>query len=70
MTANEKIRMAIREAVVESGQKETLADLLITWFDAASSGKEDVDDSDASDDRLEALYAGTEIESSNYEEEE
>ncbi|MGY0486712.1 CxC ATPase DNA modification system associated small protein [Streptomyces sp. WG-D5] len=59
MSLDSKITESIREAVAEAGQDSKLAQRLIAWMAAVTSGNEDVNDSDAAERRLDVLYEST-----------
>ena len=69
MAVSEKISVAIRDAVREAGQKDSLAKVLNAWFEFVASGSEDIDDSDASITRLEDVYADTAVDEESHTEE-
>ena len=53
------MRDAIRQAVSEAGQPETLARRFTAWIEAVTSGNEDIHDQEAAFRRLEDIYAQT-----------
>lgn len=57
-----KIRQAIESATRSARQSTGLAQRLIAWFEAVTSGNEDITDRDAAERRLEVLYAETSVE--------
>ncbi|MFF3062065.1 CxC ATPase DNA modification system associated small protein [Streptomyces sp. NPDC057909] len=59
MSLDSKITEGIRDAVAEAGQDPKLAQRLIAWMTAVTSGNEDVNDSDAAARRLDVLYEST-----------
>lgn len=59
MTIDARITQAIQEAVDEAGQPETLARRLVAWFEAVTSGNEDINDHAAAARHLEVLFEGT-----------
>ncbi len=59
MTVDARIIQAITEAVEEDGQPAMLARRLIAWFEAVTSGNEDINDQSATYRRLEVLFEGT-----------
>ena len=68
MTIDARITQAIQEAVEEAGQPKKLASRVIAWFEAVTSGNEDIGDDEAAARHLEVLFEGTVV--SNEEEEE
>ena len=54
-----EIEEAIRTAVVEAGQDESLSRRLVAWFEEVSSGNEMLTDRESTDRRLERLYEDT-----------
>ena len=58
MVLDRRITQAINEAVEEASQPETLARRLIAWFEAVTSGNEDINDQAAAR-HLEVLFEGT-----------
>ena len=54
-----EIEEAIRMAVIEASQDESLSRRLVAWFDEVSSGNEMLTDEGATDRRLERLYKDT-----------
>ena len=67
MTIDARITQAINEAVKEAGQPDTLARRLIAWFEAVTSGNEDVNDQATADRHLEVLFEGTVVENEDGE---
>lgn len=67
MTIDARIAQAINEAVKEAGQPDTLARRLIAWFEAVSSGNEDINDQAAADRHLQVLFLGTVVENADGE---
>lgn len=65
MTLDTRIIKAIEEAVKEAGQPETLARRLLAWFDAVTSGNEDINDQAAAARHLEVLFEGTVLQVDN-----
>lgn len=55
MSVDPKIKEAIDLAVKEAGQPEGLARKLTRWFEAISSGNEDINNAESAS-RLELLY--------------
>lgn len=64
MTLDSRITEAINEAVEEAGQPETLARRLIAWFEAVTSGNEDINDPASTARHLEVLFEGTIVDES------
>lgn len=62
MTLDPRITRAINEAVQEAGQPDTLARRLIAWFEAVTSGNEDINDDATAARHLEVLFEGTVVE--------
>lgn len=62
MALDPRITHAITEAVEEADQPESLADYLIAWFEAITTGNEDIHDSESSARHLELLFNNTVIE--------
>ena len=58
MTVDARITRAITEAVEEAGQPAMLAHRLIAWFEAVTSGNEDINDQTTIYRRLEVLFEG------------
>lgn len=69
MTLDARITQAINEAVEEAGQPETLARRLIAWFEAVTSGNEDINDHAAAARHLEVLFEGTVVQDDDEEDE-
>ncbi len=69
MAIDIRITQAINEAVKEAGQTETLARRLIAWFEAVTSGNEDINDQAATARHLEVLFEGTVVENADVEDE-
>ena len=67
MTIDPRITDAIKEAVEESGQPDTLARRLIAWFEGVTSGNEDINDQTTTARHLEVLFEGTVYEDANGE---
>ncbi|MEU6254259.1 CxC ATPase DNA modification system associated small protein [Streptomyces sp. NPDC047043] len=65
MSLDPKISHAIREAVDKAGQGPVLANRLITWMEAVTSGNADPNDASDADRRLDLLFAATEIDGTN-----
>lgn len=61
MALDPRITHAIAEAVEEAGQPETLAHRLIAWFEAITTGNEDIHDSETSARHLDLLFSSTVI---------
>ncbi|WP_037805927.1 CxC ATPase DNA modification system associated small protein [Streptomyces sp. NRRL F-2580] len=59
MSLDSKVTEGIRDAVAEAGQDPKLAQRLVAWMTAVTSGNEDVNDSDAAERRLDVLYEST-----------
>lgn len=59
MALDPRITHAITEAVEEAGQPETLAHRLIAWFEAITTGNEDIHDSETSARHLNLLFSST-----------
>ena len=59
MTLDARIIQAIQEAVEEAEQPATLACRLIAWFEAVTSGNEDINDQNAAARHLEVVFEGT-----------
>ncbi len=69
MTLDTRIIQAIEEAVKEAGQPETLARRLLAWFEAVTSGNEDINDQAATVRHLEVLFDGAVVQDDNDEDE-
>ena len=67
MTLDTRITQAINEAVEEAGQSEMLSRRLIAWFEAVTSGIEDINDQAEAGRHLEVLYEGTTIQDDDRE---
>lgn len=67
MTIDARIKQAINEAVKEAGQPDTLARRLIAWFEALTSGNEDINDQATAARHLEVLFEGTVVENEDGE---
>ncbi|RMB01950.1 CxC ATPase DNA modification system associated small protein [Eilatimonas milleporae] len=67
MTIDARITQAINEAVKEAGQPDTLARRLIAWFEAVTSGNEDINDQATAARHLEVLFEGTVVENADGE---
>lgn len=67
MALDPRITHAIIEAVEEAGQPETLAHRLIAWFEAVTSGNEDIHDNATSARHLDLLFSSTVIEGTGEE---
>ena len=67
MTIDARITQAITEAVKEAGQPDTLARRLIAWFEAVTSGNEDINDQATAVRHLEVLFEGTVVENADGE---
>lgn len=61
MALDPRITHAITEAVEEAGQPETLGHRLIAWFEAITTGNEDIHDSETSARHLDLLFSSTVI---------
>ena len=59
MSLDPKIQEAIQMAVQASGQYESVSRGLVAWFDAVSSGNEELTHRESTDRRLEHLYGDT-----------
>ena len=62
MTLDPRITQAINEAVQEAGQPDSLAYRLIAWFEAVTSGNEDINDDATATRHLEVLFKATVVE--------
>lgn len=62
MPIDARIRDAIRESVHTARQPTVLARRLEAWFDAVSSGNEDINDPEAAERHLEVLFDCTIVE--------
>ena len=62
MAVDERIVQAILDAVEKSGQRKELARRLTAWFEAVTSGIEDINDEATADRHLEVLFEGTTVE--------
>ena len=69
MTIDARITQAINEAIEEAGQPETLARRLIAWFEAVTSGNEDINDQATTTRHLEVLFEGTVVQDADGEDE-
>lgn len=67
MTIDARITQAINEAVKEAGQPDTLARRLIAWFEAVTSGNEDINDQATAARHLEVLFEGTVVKNADGE---
>ena len=67
MAIDIRITQAINEAVREAGQPETLARRLVAWFEAVTTGNEDINDQATTARRLEILFEGTIVENTDTE---
>ena len=67
MAIDARIAQAITDAVEEAGQRKELARRLTAWFEAVTSGIEDINDEATADRRLEILFDGTAVEGENGE---
>lgn len=65
MAIDIRITQAINEAVKEAGQPETLARRLVAWFEAVTSGNEDINDQATTARHLEVLFGGTVVENAD-----
>lgn len=61
MALDARITQAIEEAVAEAGQSESLARRLIAWFEAITSGNEDINDTSQAARHLDVLFKGTQV---------
>ncbi|MFC1953999.1 CxC ATPase DNA modification system associated small protein [Chloroflexota bacterium] len=59
---------AVKNAVEEAGQSESLAEKIIAWIVAISSGNEHLDDADNAYRRSKLLYDDTEVAEDSEEE--
>lgn len=62
MPVDARIAQAIAEAVEEAGQDTELARRLTAWFEAITTGIEDIGDEATADRHLEVLYEETAVE--------
>ena len=62
------VHEAIKNAVEDAGQSESLADKIIAWVDALASGNENIDDVDNSYRRARLVYEDTEVSEDQEEE--
>ena len=69
MALDSRITEAIAEAVEEAGQPETLARRLIAWFEAVTSGNENINDQATTARHLEVLFEGTTVDENSKESE-
>lgn len=69
MTIDARITQAINEAVAEAGQPDALARRLIAWFEAVTSGNENINDQATTARHLEVLFEGTVVENDDMEDE-
>ena len=67
MTIDARITQAIREAVEEAGQPESLAQSLIAWFDAIATGNGDSDHAATARHHLKELFQSTKVNDNNGE---
>lgn len=67
MALDSRITEAIKEAVEVAGQSEILARRLIAWFEAVTSGNEDINDPATTARHLEVLFEGTTVDESSKE---
>ena len=65
VTIDARITQAINEAVKEAGQPDTLARRLIAWFEAVTSGNEDINDQATAARHLEVLFEATVVENAD-----
>ncbi|MFG1878144.1 CxC ATPase DNA modification system associated small protein [Sphaerisporangium sp. NPDC049003] len=56
MSLDRRIKEAIREAVEEEHQPESVSALLISWMEEVASGREDIQDDNQAVGRLELIY--------------
>ena len=68
MALDPRITHAITEVVEEAGQPETLAHRLIAWFEAITTGNEDIHDSETSARHLDLLFSSTTVSGETEEE--
>ncbi|WP_079024900.1 CxC ATPase DNA modification system associated small protein [Streptomyces leeuwenhoekii] len=61
MSLDPKISHAIKKATADAGQESFLANRLITWMEAITSGNADPNDPSDADRRLDLLFDGTEV---------
>lgn len=57
MSVDPKLAAAVREAVSNAGQSESLARKLNAWLSAVADGNEDINDQSQADRHLEFIYA-------------
>lgn len=62
MPVDARIAQAIAEAVEGAGQGKELAQRLTAWFEAITTGIEDIGDEATADRHLEVLYEETAVE--------
>ena len=67
MAIDIRITQAINEAVKEAGQPEPLARRLIAWYEAVTSGNEDINDQATTARHLEVLFEGAVVENVDVE---
>lgn len=67
MPIDARITQAINEAVEEAGQPKGLARRLIAWFEAVTTGIEDINDVPTAARHLEVLFEGTVVEGDDEE---
>ena len=68
MPLDARITQAINEAVEEAGQPKALARRLIAWFEAVTSGMEDINDQSVAARHLEVLFEGAVVQGDDEEE--
>ena len=62
MPVNADIRRAIEQAVRHHGQDQSLAAKIVAWFEAVTSGNEEIHDTVAAGRHLDLLYQQTKLE--------
>ena len=67
MPVDPRIAQAITDAVEEAGQGKELARRLTAWFEAITTGIEDIADEATADRHLEVLYEETAVEGEHRE---
>ena len=67
MSLDARIAQAIDEAVEEASQPKALARRLTAWFQAVTSGTEDINDKATADRHLELLFERTVVQSEEEE---
>ena len=59
MAIDPQIEQAVRTAVKQAKQADSLADKIIAWINAINSGNEDINDPSASSRHLDLIYEET-----------